>query len=156
MPLSEHVYRVDVTFKMIKWVEQQICIKFCVKLEHSSMKTIWMIKRPKLWATTDWYLHHNNAPARASRLMQSFLVKQKITQVTQPRFGTLWLLAFSQNQNHLWKGRDYRPLMRFRKIRWGSWRQLGELYEVPRCLLWRELRHHCPMYIVSCILYLLK
>ena len=43
---------------------------------------------------------------------------------------------------------------RFRKIRWwGSWWQLGELCEVPRCLLWRELRHHCPMCNVSCIFF---
>ena len=32
----------------------------------------------------------------------------------------------------------------------------GELCEVPRCLLWRGLRHHCPMYHVSCILYLVQ
>ena len=30
--------------------------------------------------------------------------------------------------NHLWKGRDFRLSMRFRKIRWGSWWQLGELW----------------------------
>ena len=29
--------------------------------------------------------------------------------------------GFSQNKNHLWKGRDFRQLMRFRKIRQGSW-----------------------------------
>ena len=45
MPLSEHVYCVAVTFKMTEWVEQQICIKFCVKLEHSSTETIRMIQK---------------------------------------------------------------------------------------------------------------
>ena len=39
--------------------------------------------------------------------------------------------------------------MRFRKIQWGSWWRLGELCEVPRCLLWRGLKRHCPMYKVS-------
>ena len=34
--------------------------------------------------------------------------------------------------------------MRFREIRRSSWWRLGELCEVPRCLLWRELRRHCP------------
>ena len=33
------------TFKMTEQVEQQICIKFCVKLEHSSMKTIEMTQK---------------------------------------------------------------------------------------------------------------
>ena len=40
MPLSENVYCVAVTFKMTERVEQQICTKFCVKLEHSSIETI--------------------------------------------------------------------------------------------------------------------
>ena len=30
---------------------------------------------------------------------------------------------------------------------------LGKLCEVPRCLLWRGLRHHCPIYNVSCIFF---
>ena len=36
MPLNEHVYCVAITFKMTERVEQQICIKFCIKLEQSS------------------------------------------------------------------------------------------------------------------------
>ena len=34
-----------ITFKMTEQVEQRICIKFCVKLEHSSEETIWMIQQ---------------------------------------------------------------------------------------------------------------
>ena len=45
MLLSEHVYCVVLTFKMTKGVEQQICIEFCVKLEYSTMETIWIMKR---------------------------------------------------------------------------------------------------------------
>ena len=45
MSLSEHVYWVAITFKITEWVEQQICIKFCIKLELSSMKTIQMIQK---------------------------------------------------------------------------------------------------------------
>ena len=44
MLLSEHVYCVAIAFKMTEQVEQRICIKFCVKLEHSSMGTIRMIQ----------------------------------------------------------------------------------------------------------------
>ena len=46
MLLSESVYCVTITFKMTERVEQQNCIKFCVKLAHSSMETILMIQKP--------------------------------------------------------------------------------------------------------------
>ena len=45
MPLSEHVYCVAVAFKITEEVEQKICIKFCVKLEHYSGEIIWMIQK---------------------------------------------------------------------------------------------------------------
>ena len=61
-------------------------------------------RRLQLWATGDWQPHHdnNNAPTHASHLVQSFLLKQQINQVTQhplqPRFGALWLLAFPKTK----------------------------------------------------------
>ena len=45
MLLSEHMNCVVVTFKMTERVEQLICIKICIKLEHSSMEIIWMIQK---------------------------------------------------------------------------------------------------------------
>ena len=62
-PLREHVYCVAITFKMTECVEQWICIRFCVKLEHSSMETIQLFgwfRRPQLWATGNWHLPHGN------------------------------------------------------------------------------------------------
>ena len=56
--------------------------------------------------------------------------------------------GFSLNSNHFWNRRDFRPLMRFRKMWWGSWWRLRELCEAPRCLLWRGRKHHCCMYSV--------
>ena len=38
-------------------------------------------KRQQLWASGDWLLHHENAPAYSSALVQTFLVKHGITQV---------------------------------------------------------------------------
>ena len=43
--MSEHVYCVAVAFKMTERVEQRICIKFCIKLEHSSAETILMTQK---------------------------------------------------------------------------------------------------------------
>ena len=68
--MSECVYCVAVTFKMAERVEQQICIKFCVKLEHSSAKTIQMTQEA---AAGDGQLHHDNVPTHASGLVQRFL-----------------------------------------------------------------------------------
>ena len=45
MPLSEPVYYVAIKFKMTEWVEQQACIKFCVKLERCSVETVQMIQK---------------------------------------------------------------------------------------------------------------
>ena len=52
MLVHEHVYCVVVTFKMTEQVEQQICIKLHVKLEHSFVETIWMIQ--KAAAKSNW------------------------------------------------------------------------------------------------------
>jgi len=44
-------------------------------------------KRSNLWASDDWHLHHDNAPAHSSRLVQGFLAKHRITQVSQPPYS---------------------------------------------------------------------
>ena len=80
-----------------EWVEQWICVKFWVKLEHSSMETIHSSEGHSYGAPGDWQLHHNNVPAHIACLMQSFLVKHQLTQaLLQVRFGALWLLALTK------------------------------------------------------------
>ena len=165
-PLREHVYCVAITFKMTEWVGQQICIKFCIELEHSSVETIQVIQRPQQWATGDWQLHHNNTPVHASRLMQCYLAKHQITQVTQPllpRCGALWHLAFPTTKITFEREEWFQTFSEIQEYMMGqlgsTWRgrwRLGELCEVPRCLLWRGLRCLCPVYNVSCILCLLQ
>ena len=78
------MYSVAMAFKMTEQVEQWICIKFCIKLEHSSMENFWMIKGCRYGQLVIWQLRHYNMPAHASCLVQSFLVKHQIIQVTQP------------------------------------------------------------------------
>ena len=82
MPLSERVYCVAITFKITERVEQQMCIQFCIKLEHCSVEMMWMIQKAKAIGNCDW-LHQDNAPSHASRLPQSLLEKHEITQMTQ-------------------------------------------------------------------------
>ena len=118
-------------------------------------KLFGWFRRPQLWATGDWQLHHNNMLAHVSRLVQSFFEKRQNhpgdSALLQRWFGALQLLACPKTKitfereeilDHWWDSGKYKM---------GSWWQLGELCKVPRCLLWRGLRYHCPVYNVSCI-----
>ena len=90
-------------------------------------------------------------------LWRVFLWNIKSPRWLSPPIAQLWHTAisgFSQNWNHLWNARDFRPSMRFRKIWQSSWWWLGEMCEISRCLLWRQVGHPCPMYnVVSCIFF---
>jgi histone-lysine N-methyltransferase SETMAR len=44
-------------------------------------------KRPKLWEACNWQLHHDNAPANSSHLIQGFLAKHSIPQVHQAPYS---------------------------------------------------------------------
>ena len=140
------------------WVEQWICTKFFSKLEHflhrnyldhSEGHSLGQLLIGSFITTMHLLMHH---------VLFSFLAKHRITRVTQPPTAKIWhpvTAGFYQNWNQLWKGRDFRPSMRFRKIQWGNWWWLGELCEVPKFLLWRGLRHIvlCTVFLVSCIFF---
>ena len=129
MPLSDHVYYVVVAFKMTEWVEQQLCIKFCIKLKHSSAETIQMIQ--KATATNIWWLAASSCVSTHSHITspaEFFLENIKSPRWLSSPTTQIWhpvTSGFSQNQNHLWKGRDFRPWMRFRKM-------MGQLMEIGR------------------------
>ena len=114
-------------------------------------------RRVQLWATGDWQLHHNNVPAHASRLMWSFLEKYQSPRwlsPLQPRFGALWLLAFPKTKITFEREDISDSWWDSGNIWWGSWWWLGELCEVPSCLLWRGTETslsyvHCFLYLVS-------
>ena len=114
----------------------------------------------------------NNMPTHASHLVQSLLAKHQITQVTQPPYSpdlvpyNFWL--FPKLKSPL-KGKRFQTINEIQKNMTGKLmaipvkdfcgvfgtveETLGELCEVPRCLLWRWLRHYFPMYSVSCIFF---
>ena len=143
--------------QMTEWVEQQICIKFCIKLKPSSVETIRMIQ--KAAAMGNWWLAAPSWQCTSSCIISPAEFFGETSNLPgdsvplQPRFGTLQLLTFPQTKITFERGRDFRLSMRFRKVRQGSWWRLGELCEVSGSLLWRGLRCHCSMYNDSCILY---
>jgi transposase len=44
-------------------------------------------KRPEKWREGDWTLHHDNAPAHTSHLVQRFLAKHGTAQLQQPPYS---------------------------------------------------------------------
>ena len=99
MPLSEFGYCVAIPFKITERVEQQrICIRFCIKVEHSSMETVWMIHKAavmgKSWLTAsswqcimsyaEFFAKTSNHPGDSDSL--------------QPRYGNLRLLPFPKTK----------------------------------------------------------
>ena len=159
---------------MTECVEQQICIKFCIKLERSSMETIQMIQ--KATAMGNWWSAASLWQHALWCIMShaEFLVNHQITQVTWPPYSpdlapcNFWLFpklksplkgkrlpTMYEIQEHMTGQLMAIPTKDF-AVFWTVEEMLGELCEVPSCLLLRGLRCHRPMYNVSCILYLLQ
>ena len=93
---------VAVPFKMTEQVEQRICIKFCIKLEHSSTETIWMIKQAA--AMGNWWLAASSWQWTCSCITSREEVfwetsnRPGDSSPLQPRFGALQLLTFLETK----------------------------------------------------------
>ena len=97
---------------MTEQVQQQIHIKFCIKLERSSAGTIRMIQ--KATAVGNWWLaaslQQHTLSCITSRAV--FLRNIQSPRWLSPLTPQIWypvMTSFSQNKNCLWKGRDFRP-----------------------------------------------
>ena len=158
---------------MTEWVEQWICIRFCSKLEHSSAETIQMIQKAfrddaiSAMQIQVWHKHFKDG----QESVESDPCSEGLQQAEYLRMSNvhgLQSIKISNWPKLIW---GFQKLLcpRFwcRILAWNvSWQnlfygfcyhsrrnivlQLGEMCEVPRCLLWRQLRCHCPMYNVSC------
>ena len=62
--------------------------------------------------------------------------------------------SFYQNWNHLWKGRSFRPSMRFRKIQWGQLIAIGKTVWGPRVPILKGTE--VSLSYVQCFLYLIS
>ena len=159
MPLSEHVYCVAITCKVTEWVEQRICIRFSIKLEHSSMETIWMIQEAS--AMGSWWLAASSQQCACSCIMSCSEIFGKTSNhpddsaPLQPRFGALWLLAFPKTKitfereeisDHWWDSGKYD------RAADGDWekcvRSQGAYFEGD----WGAIVL-CTMFLVSCLFF---
>ena len=142
-----------------KWLSKysnESASNFALSLNVPLQKLSGWFRRPQLWAAGDSQPHHDNAPAHASCLVRSFMVKHQITQVTQPSYSpdlvSCNFRLFPKLKSPL-KGRRFQTIDEIQENMTGSWWRLGEPCEVPRCLPWRGLKCHCPMDNVSCIFF---
>ena len=100
---SEHVYCVVVAFKMTEQMEQWICIKFCIKLEHSSTETIHMIQ--KATPMGNWWSAASSQQRTRSHFMSHAAFFGKTSNhpcdsgPLQPRFGAMKLMTFPKTIN---------------------------------------------------------
>ena len=87
---------------MTEWVEQWICIKFCIKLEHSSMETVQVIEKAP--AIGNWGLtassqqHTHSCITSPTELFGETSNHPGNSTPLQLRFGALWLLAFPKTK----------------------------------------------------------
>jgi len=44
-------------------------------------------KRPELWQSGEWWLHHDNAPAHKALSVKQFLTKNSMTQLLHPPYS---------------------------------------------------------------------
>ena len=146
---------------MTERVEQWICIKFCVKLEHSSKETTQIIQ--KAAAMDNWWLAASSRQHAHSCIKSPadfFLAKHQIIQVTQPRYSpdlvpcNFWLFP-KLNMHRLWKRRDFRPSVRLGKYdeeAGGDWencvRFQGAYFEGDWGIIVL-----CTMFLVFCIFF---
>ena len=157
MPLSEHVYCVALTFKMTEQVEQLICINFVSSLNILLQKLFGWFRRPQLWATGDWQLPHDNIPAHASRLVQRFLVKHQISQVTQPHYSpdlvpcSFWL--FPKLKSPL-KGERFQTINEIQENTMGQLMGIGRTVWGPKVPTLKGTE--ASLSYVQCFLYLLQ
>ena len=108
--LSEHVYCVAITFKMTEQIEQEVCIKFYIKLEHSSVETIQIIQKSS--AVGNWWLAASSQQCARTCIMshaECFSKTSNHPDDSAPPESQIWgpvTSAFFQNWNHLQAERE--------------------------------------------------
>ena len=119
-----------------KWqrVEQWICIKFCIQLEHSSAEIIRMIQKAAAMGTWWWAASSRQCTASCITSCAKFFGQTSNhpgdSAPLQPRFGTLQLLAFPKLKWSL-KQTRFQTMDEIQENMMGQLMALGELCKVP-------------------------
>ena len=142
---------------MTEWVEQRVCIRFCIKLEHSSTEATQMTQ--KATAMGNWWLAASSRQCACLcvRSRAEFLVKHQITQVTQPPYGTdlvpwdFWL--FPKLKSPL-KGKRFQTTDEFQENSTGKLMVIGRTVWGPKVPTLKGTE--VTLSYVQCFLYLVS
>ena len=96
--------------QMTEWIEQQIYIKFCIKLELFFAETIWIqmaTGMDKWWFTASSQKHVHSCITSGAEFFEEMSNHPGDSVPLWPRFGVLRLWLFPKLTS-LWKGRDFR------------------------------------------------
>ena len=153
MPLTEHVYCLAFAFKTTEWVEQQICIEFCVKLKHSLnipqkatdmgnwwlAASSWQCACPCITSHAEFFGKTSNHPGDLAPLKH--------------RFGTVQLLVFPKTKTTFEREE-------ISDRWWGSGKYDGQLMAIGRTLWGPKVPTlkgtEASLSYVRCFLYLLQ
>ena len=139
------------------WVEQWICIKFGIKLKHSSAETIWMIQ--KVAATGNWWLAASSQQHAHSCIAThaEFFWKHQIIQVTQPPYSPdfpLWNFWLLPKLKSPLKGKRFQTINEIQE------NMMGQLIVIRRTVWGPQVPTlkgtKVPFSYVQCFLYLLS
>ena len=137
------------------WVKQWICIKFCIKLKHSSAETIRMIQ--KATAMGNWWLAASSQHICWCIMShtESF-GKTSNHPVTQPSYSPDLVpcdfCLFPKLKSSL-KGKRFQTINENQENMTGQLMVTGRTVWSSKVPTWRGLSCHCPVCSVSCILF---
>ena len=157
MPLSEYVYCVVTTFKMTEQGEQWICIKFFIKLEHSSTETTWMIQKATAMGNCDWQLHSVTHPLMHCILCPVFWWNIKSPRWLRPHTAqNSWPATsgfFTKLKSPL-KGKRFQTISEIQENMMGQLMAIGRSVWVPKVPTLKGTE--APLSSVQCSLYLVS
>ena len=141
---------------MTEQLEQWICIKFCFKLEHSSVETTWLIQ--KATPTDNWDGSFITTRCLlmqqvSSRVFSWNIKSPRWLSTPTPRFGALQLLAFPQNKITL-KGRRFQTVNEIQENTMGQLLATGRTVWGPKVPTLKGTE--VSLSYVQCFLYLVS
>ena len=139
-----------------EWVEQWICIKFCVKLEYSSGETIHTIQKAAAlgnwWLASSLWQHDCSCMTSPADFCGETSNHPGNTFPLQPRLGALQLLAFPNLKSPL-KGKRFQIIDDIQENTMGQLMATGRTVWGPKVPTLMGPRHHCLIYNVSYIFF---